>query len=382
MVTNAINLRSPHELLAIVPFVLGFRPTNSLVVLCLSNHRLGLTQRLDLPAPEHADHAVSALMPSLVAENPDSVVLIGYENRAGASQPALESLSRALQSRSIKVHDRIVVRNGRWRSLDCDNPQCCPLQGARVPEPSDVPGIVAEFIGQGISPHPDREALARQLEAGPDAATVAKVLRSRQKAKAKGTGGPGVSRDELFAPWLRILDPEATVISAEDAAIASMSLLDIEIRDGLVAWLSPGTLNINELSGEVQELFCGLTPAWGEEHCDPASIASQNAVQDALIRLSGMLPDHVAAPALSVLASFAWWRGDGALARVALDRALRCEPDYRLARLLLQMVDLAISRSANPSRSTRSAANAAGLRRLRTPTSSGQPAAMSPQHSG
>ena len=55
-----------------------------------------------------------------------------------------------------------------------------------------------------------------------------------------------------------------------------------------------------------------------------------------------MLPDHVAAPTLSVLASFTWWRGDGALARVALARALRCDPGYRLAQLLLHMVDLAI----------------------------------------
>jgi hypothetical protein len=55
-----------------------------------------------------------------------------------------------------------------------------------------------------------------------------------------------------------------------------------------------------------------------------------------------MLPDQDAAPALSVLASFVWWRGDGALARVALARALRCDSDYRLAQLLEQMVDLAI----------------------------------------
>jgi hypothetical protein len=57
-----------------------------------------------------------------------------------------------------------------------------------VPEPEDVPGIVAEFVGQGIRPHPDREALARQLEAGPEAVAVAKVLRSRQKAMAKAVG--------------------------------------------------------------------------------------------------------------------------------------------------------------------------------------------------
>ncbi len=30
--------------------------------------------------------------------------------------------------------------------------------------------------------------------------------------------------------------------------------------------------------------------------------------------------------ALSVLASFTWWRGDGALTRIALDRALRVDP--------------------------------------------------------
>jgi hypothetical protein len=55
-----------------------------------------------------------------------------------------------------------------------------------------------------------------------------------------------------------------------------------------------------------------------------------------------MLPDDVAAPALSVLASYVWWRGDGAFTRVALARALRCDPGYRLALLLGQMVDLAI----------------------------------------
>jgi hypothetical protein len=167
-------------------------------------------------------------------------------------------------------------------------------------------------------------------------------LRSRQKAIAKTVGSQEVPRAELFAAWPRILDPDATTITVEDAVLASMSLLDIEIRDGLVAWLSPGTLNVNELSADVQGLFSGLQKGWGEDHSDPASIASQNAVQARLVRLCALLPDRAAAPACSVLATFTWWRGDGALARVALDRALRCDPDYRLAKLLLQMVDLAI----------------------------------------
>jgi hypothetical protein len=35
-------------------------------------------------------------------------------------------------------------------------------------------------------------------------------------------------------------------------------------------------------------------------------------------------------------------RGNGALTRVALDRALRCDPGYRLALLLERMVDLGL----------------------------------------
>ena len=191
-------------------------------------------------------------------------------------------------------------------------------------------------------PHPTREALARQVEAGPQAVAVAKGVGPRQEANTKAVDAHGMSRAELFAAWPRILHPAARAITVEDAASAAMSLLDIEIRDGLVAWLSPGTLNINELSPEVQELFCGLEKGRGEEHCDWASAEAQNRCQDALIHLSAMLPDQLAATALSVLASFTWWRGNGALARVALDRALRCDPYYRLARLLERMVELAI----------------------------------------
>jgi hypothetical protein len=340
--THAIKLTSPNELLAVVPYVLGFHPTNSIMVLCLTDNRLGLTQRLDLPRPQDAHRVASALMPSLMGESPDSVILIGYEVRVGDSLPALDALTTALKSSAVRIHDRLVVRQGRWRSLDSNNATCCPQDGSPVPEPEDVPGVVADFIGQGVAPHTDRDSLAKLLEAGPQAAAVADVLRTRPSASGKAGDCPAGTRADLFAAWPRILDTGASPISVEDAALAAVSLLDIELRDGMVAWLCPGTIGLDELSTEVQNLFCGLNHGLGDTDIDPASTGTQSAVQDRLIRLCGMLPDDVAAPALSVLASFVWWRGDGALARVALARALRCDPDYRLAQLLLQMVDLAI----------------------------------------
>jgi hypothetical protein len=342
MTTNAIQLTSPSELLAVVPYLLGFIPANSIVTLCLSNNRLGLTQRLDLPRLQDAHGVAQALLPTLAGENPDSVILVGYEDCPGDSLPALEALTEALHSHAVQVHDRLVVRDGRWRSLDCLSPSCCPLKGSTVPEPADVPGVVSEFVGQGVAPHPDRESLARQVEPGPQAAAVSRVLRSRQRARSRAGNCPAVPRAELFSAWPRILDPEARSISAEDAALSAVSLLDIELRDALVAWLCPGTLPLDELSQEVQELLSGLESALQGNDTDPAPTGALNGIQNRLIRLCAMLPDDLAAPALSILASFTWWRGDGALARVALARALRCEPDYRLALLLQQMVELAI----------------------------------------
>jgi hypothetical protein len=48
-------------------------------------------------------------------------------------------------------------------------------------------------------------------------------------------------------------------------------------------------------------------------------------------------PGHVAAPA-SLLAFVAWQSGDGALANVALDRALADDPSYSMAMLLRQVI--------------------------------------------
>ena len=338
MTTHAIKLTSPHELLAVVPYLLGFNPTNSIMVMCLRDHQLGLTQRLDLPPPDRAPDVASALLPSLITEKPDAVILIGYEDHEGDSLLSLKALTEALQSHAMTIHDRIVVRDGRWRSVDCHNPTCCPPEGRPVPEPADVSGVISEFVGRGVAPHSNRESLARQVEAGPQAAAVSKVMRSREKAG----GCPPVPRHELFAAWPRILNSDAPIISVEDAAMAAMSLTDIEIRDGLVAWLCPGTLDLDELSQEIQNLLSGLQKDSGDTHIDPASTGAQNGLQDRLIGLCAMFPDDLAAPALSVLASFVWWRGDGAMTRVALARALRCNPEYRLAQLLEQMVDLAI----------------------------------------
>ena len=52
-----------------------------------------------------------------------------------------------------------------------------------------------------------------------------------------------------------------------------------------------------------------------------------------------LTPAAHAAPLLSVVASVAWWCGDGARSGVAVDRALELEPQHRLCRLIRQSLD-------------------------------------------
>jgi Domain of unknown function (DUF4192) len=76
---------------------------------------------------------------------------------------------------------------------------------------------------------------------------------------------------------------------------------------------------------------------------DPVTRAAHSQrLERRLVTVCAALPEAWTVPPLTVLASFTWWRGDGALTRMALERALAVDPDYRLARLLERMVDLAI----------------------------------------
>ena len=64
-----------------------------------------------------------------------------------------------------------------------------------------------------------------------------------------------------------------------------------------------------------------------------------------LLALCRSVPDECAVEAAAlctVAAHVAWIGGDGAIARVAVDRAVRLVPDYRLARLLERLIDLGL----------------------------------------
>jgi len=359
---NPIRLRGPADILAALPYQLGYHPGDAVVVVTLSNRAVGLVQRLDLPPVDHESEAVAALLPALTREDADAVLLVGYESTAGESLPVLDAVAEACAGLGLEVVDRLVVRGERWFAPDCEG-GCCPAVGTPMTEPADVP-VVAEFVALEMAPVADRDALSRQLQ--PDEERCVQVDVALTRAAAEGRGpqratltlvddrAQAVRRLRWLAGWASVCDVAGELrdvradvgadVGADEVAALALSLRDVALRDGVIAWLCPGTLPLDSLDPDLlDQLRTSLPhPAWVSSPATSASVIAGRRMQARLVQLCRMLPAREAAPMLTVLANFAWCLGDGALARAALERALAAEPGYRLAGLLERMVELAI----------------------------------------
>ena len=352
--TTTIHLSGPADVLALLPYQLGFHPRDCLVAVSLHGTRMGLVQRIDLPPPEHVRDAVAAMIGPLRQDNPLAVLLIGFEEREGESRAMLDEMDDACEANEIWVNDRMVVRGGRWFDLDCTR-RCCPPEGRELPAPSEVPAV-AEFVGRGICPLPDRSALAHRVEISSPllsrevSALAVEWLGLRREATDAGEAELEECRASELAVWSRVLCDEDDAVPIhdlppQDLAILVVSLTDVDLRDGLIAWLCPGTLPLGLVDPTLFVQMSGalLEPVWLNGGAgDTEQVIALQRIEHRLCELCAALPDEWAVSALTVLASFTWWRGDGALTRIALDRALRVDPHYRLAQLLERMVDLAI----------------------------------------
>src|SRR4051794_12751093 len=145
---HPIRLRGPADVLAALPYQLGYHPQDCLVAVALHDRRVGLVARIDLPpsgAHEELAAAAASATGPLVRERPDAVLLVGYESVEGQSTPLLEAVDSCLAAAALTVADRLVVRQGRWYSSDCEEQDCCPVGGTLLSDPSQVPAV-ADFV--------------------------------------------------------------------------------------------------------------------------------------------------------------------------------------------------------------------------------------------
>src|SRR2546423_294288 len=158
-----IRLSSPADIAAAVPHIVGFPPEESLVVISLRGprKRIGLTMRFDLPpASLHAVMADEVAI-RLTGDKAEHAVIACCTTEAsdGAQPPRADLIAmirERLRDRDIAMLEALFIRDGRWWSYLCEDPDCCPPCGAEVPPSTDIAAAQA-LVGRALLP--ERQSL-------------------------------------------------------------------------------------------------------------------------------------------------------------------------------------------------------------------------------
>ena len=330
-----LRLSSPGDLVEAVPYLLGFHPRQSVVVLALRGprRRLVLTMRLDLPMAGESPGALADGIAARVAHAGGEVVVLvvfaefapssGARPAGGASPTGVArtpdraavpvgrdpdlphdglvtATTAALRGCGIQTSEAVYASVGRWWSYTCVNPACCPPEGTPVDVCSPV---AAAATYAGLVALPSREALADSLQ--PVSGDRSGMLAELRAAARDLAGGSAAVRPES----LRLLtDAVGTECELSDRAASRLvvGLADVGIRDACCEWA------LTSRREAARRLWTGLA------------------------RLAP--PPYDAAP-LCLVGWFAYLDGDATLAGMAVERCLRSDPAYSLALLLQKALD-------------------------------------------
>ena len=298
------TLTSPHDLLAAIPFLIGYHPHNSLVLVSLKEDTVGMAMRVDLPNAI-AIEGYDLLASHFVRESAEAALIVAYADENSTDpESILINTSAALVRAGIDIKESLIVKNNRFRSMICSDSTCCPPEGNEIPD-LDTSRIAAEHVIAGHPmPFENLDGLVQSIAAVPSSSEIS-------------------WQDEVREFWVSS-DAEEINDLQRDGATAIIDLVG-EYREGrgaedreLVARV------IGRLSDiQVRDFALG---SHSEE-----SVDHYWAMWRDLLRIA---PRGFIAPIGSLFAALAYERGEGALAHKALDRALADDDQYSLALLL------------------------------------------------
>ena len=298
------HLNRPGVLIAALPAVLGFVPEKSLVLVTVDRGEMGCVMRVDLS--EELLHSLAHIADVAAAAKPDSAIAVLIDEDGATCRMCndeyrelAEGLTTSLASRGIEllaahVVDRVAA-GGRWHCADgCGN-------AGTVDDPSASPLAVAAVL-DGRRLYARRADLQEVIEvidpARADA--LADVIGDRKPDPAQRPDDAARADVEAaVAAAARVAD--GAELRDDELARLAWALTDLRVRDTLYA------LAVGENAGQAESLWA---------------------------QLSRTLPEPWRVEALVLLAFSAYARGDGPLAGLSLEAALRCDPTHRMAGML------------------------------------------------
>ncbi|MFB9314824.1 DUF4192 domain-containing protein [Nocardioides plantarum] len=314
-----LTARSPEDLLAAAAVVLGFWPTESVVMLTFDAAH-PFHARVDLPVdPDAMPELAATLAAPAVHHRVGRVVLLLYSADADRVQAAWRALRAALRRHRITVVEALAVGDDRWRSLLAtsdrageDEPEAVPFDPVRLA----AHPFLAQAVLDGRVLHRSRDDLATSLE--PDAAAVARVERAVAGLATRPGALDAPSAQLAEGTWAQAL--VARHLAATSPAPAA----------------APSDADVARLLCSMQVLRV-RDAAW--------SAITRARARPAVAFFADVLrrsPRELRPAAAALLAWAAWQSGDGALAWCALDRCDDVDPAYGLSALIAEALERAV----------------------------------------
>lgn len=306
-----LRASGPAEILQVIPYLLGFHPEHSVVIVAMRGKAVVVSARYDLDAPPGY---AESLCHSAAAAGATGVVVALYDDTITghplAHRAYREELRELFDQYELNEVDALAVGGGRWWSYRCEDASCCPPEGTEL---VSAGAIAAGAVAEGLVALPGRADLEAELE--PDEERMADVLVALLALRDEEDDRPDVVvRAEDWAAVRRFVREARRgkgVPSPEQAARVLWALMDIGVRDATVGFLT------SRPEPEVEI-------AWRD-----------------LVRVS---PPLWRAPVATIYALWCQAGGSGARANIAIDAALTANPYYSMAQLL----DEAQLRGMNP----------------------------------
>lgn len=308
MTTPTFRIRSEADVLALVPYTLGFHPVDSLVLITLDGAKHPFQARIDLPddldlLPEIADSVVSAAL----RNGAERALVVLYTDDECLAQATADATAALLDQAGVPVVLMIRADGSRWFRLGDGS----SAEG----EPYDVLGheLTSRAVLDGKVTYRDRGELADSLSPV-DPVTVEDVEAEHAALPALERTGQALLLETL---WMReqvvaLLDPP----HVPDISTVARFLRALPVTD------------VRDL------IWCDISRDNAESH---------SLLWREVVRRS---PEHLVAPAAGLLAFSAWLSGDGALAWCAVDRCLCADPDHVLGQLVGQALTSAMPPSS------------------------------------
>lgn len=279
------------EVAAVVPFVLGMYPHDSLVVIPTRPTRVPVS-RIDMPrSPREQELAASGIARAYAGRG-GQVVVLAYTDRLELAEGACEQLRARLEPGTTVVATA-AVHGDQWLRLDRADSGVIG-QGTRD-------RFAAEYAFRGHrAPYTCEEELKASFQPAPPLSVEAMQTATETARAAASSESAAETERTWMTLTLERFNATGARLSEADAARMVCDVQHIRLRDH--AWAS----------------------------MDTANAATHAAFWKDLLTRS---PQGAQAPTASLTAFSHWLNGDGIGARLALER-VPDEPPYTMAKLV------------------------------------------------